>query len=166
MTERRLHEKHATYRPYVKRMGEVAAEVGEVPIHTLERDAGDLHEFLAHVLIPHAIGEGRIVFPVIRRVTGTAEGTRAMRGEHVEIARLTDELEAIRRELEAEGISASRKRALRHLLGDLREMVDRHFREEEELCLALVEAELSPEECRTMYEAMETAAREIREAYE
>ena len=51
----------------------------------LRAGAVDLHEAFAHGVIPHAVGEGRTVFPVLRRVTGTDRQATEMTHEHREL---------------------------------------------------------------------------------
>jgi hemerythrin-like domain-containing protein len=87
-----------------------------------------------------------------------------MTKDHREIARLTDELE--RRMDELERSPAAGERALRTVLRDLRIAVEEHFDAEESVCFRILSSELGPEEARSLYEAMEAAAADLRRAYE
>ncbi len=166
MTEESLCEEHRKFVPLIAAIEKVEGSVGEASILSLRTGAAGLHETLAHGLIPHAIGEGRTVFPMLRKVTGASDAAVAMKREHVEIARLTDELERIGDELAGAGARTSKERELRRVLHDLRARIDEHFRQEQEACFSILQAELSAEEAREVFEAMERAAAEIRSLYE
>lgn len=160
-----LCERHREFVPLIAAVERVEESVGERG-STLKADVIGLHEAFAHGLIPHAVGEGRTVFPVLRRVTGSSRQATEMTKEHRDIARLTDELEHLTEELERTGIGTSRERALRSLLHDLRTSLRQHFEEEEAVCFRILSSELGPEEARSLYEAMERAASELRGLYE
>ena len=49
--------------------------------------------FSAHHLIPHAQAEDQALYPVVARVMGVPEATATMRRDHVEVGRLTEELQ-------------------------------------------------------------------------
>ena len=159
-------EKHRGFVPLIAAIERIEGEVEETSPWLLRADALGLHEGLAHGLMPHAIGEGRTVFPTLRRVTGKGDASREMLREHREIARLTDELERIVRDVSPGEASASRERALHDVLRDLRAAVRDHFEAEEQVCFQVLSAELGPDETRELYEAMERATAEIRRAYE
>lgn len=157
---------HRRFVPLIAAIERVEDEVGEVKPPSLRIEASGLHETLAHELIPHAVSEGRTVFPVLRRVTGTDEVTREMNRDHKEIARLTDDLERLGTEIAKAGLDTPHERKLRKALHDLRQVVQHHFSEEEQSCFEVLKAELGPDEARAMYEAMERSAAELRSLYE
>ena len=159
-----LGNKHREFVPLVAAIEKAEEQVGQVSPRMLRLSTTDLHESIAHGLIPHAIGEGRTVFPVLRRVTGSDEVATEMNRQHREIGRLTDELERIRAELAGSGISQEPR--LREVLHGLRRTLDEHFKGEEEACFAVLKDELGPEEARGMLEAMERAAAAIGKLYE
>jgi len=160
-----LCERHREFVPLiaaVERVEESPSEAAE-----LRAEAITLHQAFAHGLIPHAVGEGRTVFPVLRRITGSSRESTEMTHEHREISRLTDELERIADELERTDVGAvPKEHALRAVLRDLRTVVRDHFEQEEALCFRILSSELGPEEGRSLYEAMERAAADLRSAYE
>ena len=133
---------------------------------TFRGEIKGLHEAFAHGLIPHAVGEGRTVFPVLRQVTGSSREATEMTHEHREIARLTDELERVTGDLERSGASRDQQRELRTILHDLRTAVETHFEEEEAVCFRILSSELGPDEARSLYEAMEQASSDLRRVYE
>ncbi len=159
-----LSEKHREFVPLIAAIEKVEASVGEESPKLVRLSAESLHESLAHGLMPHAVGEGRTVFPVLRKITGTGEQALAMNRQHQEIARLTDKLERVSAELAKAGVSQERE--LRRLLHDLRGAVQEHFEGEEEACFSVLKAELDPDEARALCEAMERASEEIRKLYE
>lgn len=157
---------HTEFVPLIGALERTEAEVGEVEARIVRVDAEVLHDRLAHGLIPHAVGEGRTLFPVLRRVTGSDVATLAMTGDHKQMAHLTDELDRVGREIAKAGLNTERERALRRLLHELRSVVDEHFQAEQESCYQVLDAELGPDEAREMYQAMERATAELRELYE
>jgi iron-sulfur cluster repair protein YtfE (RIC family) len=160
-----LCERHREFVPLIAAVERVE-EAAELGGETLRSETLGLHEAFAHGLIPHAVGEGRTVFPVLRRITGSSREATEMTREHREIARLTDELEKLAAGLERSGVRTSYERALRAVLHDLRTAVSQHFEEEEAVCFRILSSELNVEEGRSLYEAMEQAASDLRSAYE
>ncbi len=159
-----LCERHREFVPLIAAVERVEDSTEEGPV--LRAEAVGLHEAFAHGLIPHAVGEGRTIFPVLREITGSNRESTDMTNEHREIARLTDELERITDELERSGAVGVNDRALRSTLHQLRTAVQEHFEQEEALCFRILSSELDPEEGRSLYEAMEQAASDLRNAYE
>ena len=151
--------------PLIAAIDKVEGELGESSPLLLRTETGSVHETLAHELIPHAVGEGRTVFPVLRRVTGTDAVTKEMLHEHREISRLTDELERIRQELTKAGIGTAQEAQMRKVLTDLRTAVQHHFEQEQRTCFEVLRTELTPEEAEELYAAMEKATHEIRRTY-
>jgi len=164
--ERSLHDKHAEFVPLIAAIEHAEESVAEGKSIPARVSVTGVHESLAHGLIPHAIGEGRTIFPVLRRITGSAETAVAMNRDHKEIARLTDELERLQNEVIRAGITAKREQSLSRVLHELRTVMQRHFETEEETCFQVLQAELSPEETRAMCDTMERTAAEIRSLYE
>lgn len=163
---RTLCEEHRGFVPLIGAIETIEGEVGALPLVQLRGETASVHEGLAHGLIPHAVGEGRTVFPTLRRVTGSSEVAREMNRQHQEIARLTDELDRLGEELGRAGLHTRQERELRRLLHELRSVVREHFEHEEQVCMAVLQEELSPEEAREMFEAMDRAAEELRALYE
>ncbi|HEX9068964.1 MAG TPA: hemerythrin domain-containing protein [Ktedonobacterales bacterium] len=119
---------------------------------------------MAHHLLPHAQAEERALYPVVAKVIGAPEATATMRRDHVEIARLVEELGAQRERLTGPAISAGEVQTLRRILYGLYSMVKLHFTKEEEVYLPLLDARLTASEATAMFEAMERAAHEAKDA--
>ncbi|GBC86423.1 hypothetical protein HRbin12_00411 [bacterium HR12] len=160
-----LCERHRGFVPLIAAIDEVEGELAGGSALLIRAETDELHEILSHELIPHAVGEGRTVFPVLRRITGTDRVTREMLAEHREIARLTDELERIRDELSRAGIGAEQEARMRRVLESLKRAISSHFEQEERACFRVLKEELTPEEAERLYEAMERATKEIRRSY-
>ncbi len=160
-----LSEKHREFVPLIAAIERAEVSVGEAKESFRLHTAG-LHETLTHGLLPHAVGEGRTVFPVLRKVTGTSDASVAMTRDHREIARLTDELEQTRKEISRSALTPGEQQSLLRVLHDLRDSLQRHFEEEEQICFQVLSAELSPDEAREMCQTMERVAAEVRRLYE
>lgn len=161
-----LHDEHEEFRPYVEAIRDAADAVGDVPASNLRQRLGEIHEFLAHRLIPHAVAEGRTLYPVFREVGGTPEVTVRMNRCHVELGRFTDELERLRKGLVGPEPTRGQERDLRRVLYGLHAVVRGHFEEEEETYRQTVEQSFSRDAAVQILDAMEQAAQEIRELYE
>jgi iron-sulfur cluster repair protein YtfE (RIC family) len=160
-----LCQRHREFVPLIAAVERVEESVEEGR-EALHAETVALHEAFAHGLIPHAVGEGRTVFPVLREITGSSRDSMEMTKDHREIARLTDELERRMEQLERPGATGATDRALRSVLRDLRTAVEDHFEAEESVCFRILSSELDPEEARSLYEAMEAAASDLRRVYE
>jgi iron-sulfur cluster repair protein YtfE (RIC family) len=159
-----LCRRHREFVPLIAAVERVEASVESDRVG-LHAETMELHEAFAHGLIPHAVGEGRTVFPVLREITGSGRDSTEMTKDHREIARLTDELERTMDELDRSP-GSERERALRTVLHDLRTAVADHFEAEESVCFRILSSELEPEEARSLYDAMEAAAADLRRVYE
>lgn len=164
--EASLCHEHREFAPLIAAIEKIEGTVGGTSPLLIRANTAGVQESLAHGLMPHAIGEGRTLFPVLRRVTGKDEATAQMTREHREIARLTDELERVASEMVRSGAAVTEERKLRQLLHELRTRVEEHFSEEEEACFSVLQAELSEDEARDLFVALERATDEVRNLYE
>jgi len=158
-----LHEEHAEFMPYLDTIRRAADGVGELSTDDLRDMLEEIHEFLSHKLIPHAVGEGRVLYPVVRQVSGTPAVTVRMNRCHVELGRFADELERLLGSLEP---SARLEHELRRVLYGLHAIVRAHFEEEEDLYSSTVESTVPKDTARKILASMEQAAHELRELYE
>lgn len=118
--------------------------------------------FLTRHLIPHAQAEEIALYPVVRKVMGSEEGTATMSRDHIEVERLTQELELLRSQITRTRITVQQSNSLRRVLYGLYTLVKVHFAKEEEVYLPLLDAHLRPEEAKAMFSAMESAAQEAK----
>jgi hemerythrin-like domain-containing protein len=166
MSARTIEQEHAALRPQLDRIREVADEVGEASLTQLRRDLAALHDFLAHTVMPHAVAEGRVLFPLVRRESGEATIGVRMTECHVQLGRLIDELEAAMGSLDAGAVSANVERELRRVLYGTHTVLSAHLAEADSEVQPLLEAKLSPEEREELFEAIERCAREVADLFE
>jgi iron-sulfur cluster repair protein YtfE (RIC family) len=155
-----LRDEHKELLPHMKQLQTVADSIGIIPVSVLQPDIDEVYTFLSHLLIPHAQAEERALYPVVGKLMGAPEATATMSRDHVEISRLTEELGTLRLSL----ATASQEQALRRVLYGLATLIAVHFAKEEEVYLPLLDARLSFQEARHLFETMEQAAQEAKNA--
>jgi hemerythrin-like domain-containing protein len=154
-----LREEHKELIPHIETLRTVVDSVGQGSIESLRQGVEDVFEFLRHHLIPHAEAEDRALYPVVGQVMGAPDATATMSRDHVEVGRLTDELASLRSALSRATLGEAQAKALRRVLYGLYALVKLHFAKEEEVYLPLLDARLSAEAARDMFEAMEQAGK-------
>ena len=159
---RPLRDEHRDLMPGVERLRSAAEAVGEVPLALVRSQVGRAVEFLTGRLLPHADAEERGLYPVVARLMGAPEATRTMCEDHLEIARLTVELQVLEAELLGPEIAAPAAHELRRVLYALHTLITTHFLKEEKVYLPMLEERLTPGEAIRMFRAMERVAREAR----
>ena len=157
-----LRDEHKELYPHIESLKNAGLSVHG----TLNQASLDLideaYAFLATHLLPHAHAEEAALYPVVQKVMGSPYGTATMSRDHVEVDRLTQELGALRENLTATEIGAKKANELKLLLYGLYTLVKVHFAKEEEVYLPLLDANLTADEAREMFEAMEAAAGEAK----
>jgi iron-sulfur cluster repair protein YtfE (RIC family) len=161
-----LSSKHRTFVPIIAALEDAEGSIGTAGVRAIRLETGEIGESLAHGLLPHAVGEGRTVFPVLRRMPSGATTTRELTEQHREIARLTDELERLHGRLSETGTLGPDEERLRSVLHTLRTTVREHLETEDEICYSVLQAELTPEEAQRLCDEMEEAAATVRRHYE
>jgi iron-sulfur cluster repair protein YtfE (RIC family) len=119
----------------------------------------EVYEFLAYHLIPHAQAEDVALYPAVQKVLGSPDSTRTMTRDHVEVGRYIEQLAELQQELAPRNF-----KALQRILYGLYALVKVHFAKEEEVYLPILEARLTPDEAKAMFEAMENAASRAKDA--
>ena len=153
-----LRDEHKELFPHVEQLRLAADSIGVVPVETTREDVTAAHAFLSRHLIPHAEAEDAALYPVVARVMGAPEAPATMRRDHVEVGRLTAELETLRDHLTTGELDAILARDLRRVLYGLYTLVGVHFAKEEEVYLPLLDERLSAEEAEALFRDMEHAA--------
>jgi iron-sulfur cluster repair protein YtfE (RIC family) len=153
-----IRDEHRELLPKVERIRRVADSIGVVPLPLLRERIAEVRGFLVHELIPHARAEDVALYPVVARVMGAPEATATMHHDHVEVAGLAEELDAIAPELEEASLALEVEHALRRILYGLYVLIKVHFVEEEEIYLPLLEDRLDEREAGDMIAAIEAAA--------
>jgi hypothetical protein len=114
-----LQQEHGSFVANVERMRLVADAVGEVPTAELRDRVSEAYESLTRLLVPHVMSEDE-------RPRRAILWDRALTREHLEIARLLGELDALRLELVDPVPSRPQARALRRVLYGLYALMEVH----------------------------------------
>jgi len=157
-----LRDEHKELFPHIETL-----KLAGLSIHgTLNQASLDLinesYEFLTTHLLPHAQAEEATLYPAVQKVMGTPYGTATMSRDHVEVERLTQELAALRDQVSTSEIGAKQANELKRVLYGLYTLVKVHFAKEEEVYLPLLDANLTADEAKDLFEAMEEAAGEAK----
>lgn len=159
-----LRDEHKELYPEVESLRQAGEAVSELLSAADQSKIEEAYEFLTRHLLPHAQAEEAALYPAVQKVMGTLFGTATMQRDHIEVGRLTEELGALLDRIRTSTLTQEQVRALRQVLYGLYALVKVHFAKEEEVYLPLLDSGLSPEEARTMFEAMEDAAHKARAA--
>ncbi len=159
-----VREEHEQFLPWLESVRSVADSVGSVPRESLISRTDEIHGFLAHRLLPHAVAEGRLMFPAVREATNGSETSLAMNQCHVQLGRLTDELESVHARLKA-GEDHDIQNELRRVLYGIHALLVGHFAQAEEVFGAVLEG-MTAEERARRFEGVERSAAELTELYE
>ena len=149
-----LHDHHVELVSHVAFMRLAADAVGHSSADDLIEDVDEVLGFLTHALLPQAEREDRIVYPAVDRAAGSREATRTMRRDHVEVARLTEQLRRMRPRAYAANEDRLVACELRRILYALHAIVSLHLSKEEELLLPLVDEWLTAAEALALAHAM------------
>jgi iron-sulfur cluster repair protein YtfE (RIC family) len=154
-----LRDEHKELIPHIEKILEVANSLPEASSEQIRDGVKDVYEFLAYHLVPHAQAEEAALYPVVQKVLGSPEATKTMSRDHVEVGRYVDELAELQLD-----ISPRNFKALQRVLYGVYALVKVHFAKEEEVYLPILEERLSLDEAREMFEAMENAAGQAKQA--
>ena len=158
-----VREEHEQFLPLVESIRSLADSISSISRKSLLARSGEIHGSLAHRLLPHAVAEGRVMFPAVRDATG-AEISVGLNQCHVQLARLTDELEAVRARIDR-GEDHGAENELRRVLYGIHALLIAHFAQAEEVFTAAIEG-LTPEERARKFEEVERTTAEITNLYE
>ena len=157
-----LRDEHKALYPQV----EVLRLAGDVVNESLTSLAHDKIEqsynFLTRQLIPHAQAEEKALYPMVEKAMGAPQATATMSRDHVEVERLTEVLGTLRVHRTQLSITFDQVMALRRVLYGLYTIVKLHFAKEEEIYLPLLDAKLTAEEAKEMFEKMGAVVQEIK----
>lgn len=160
-----VQQEHEQFRPYLEEIRDVADSIGRASAKSLLGRMGEIHGFLAHRLIPHAVAEGRLMLPLVRQLPGGAETAMGMNQCHVQLGRLTDELESALKRARTEGMDARCENDLRRILYGLHTLLVGHFAQAEDVFTAAIAPESAAERAE-LFENVERSAEEISDQYE
>jgi iron-sulfur cluster repair protein YtfE (RIC family) len=163
---RTTREEHAALRPHLERIERLADAIGDLSPTELRSQLEEVDEFLAHTLMPHAVAEGRVLFPLLRAEGGGPTIGVRMTQCHVQLGKLLDELEALIPALDRPSGRPGVERDLRRVLYSIHALLTAHFAETDQDVQPLLDAALPEEERRALFEAVEACAREVADLYE
>jgi hemerythrin-like domain-containing protein len=157
-----LRDEHKELMPHVESLNAAADAIREILATSDLVVIDEALSFLTDHLLPHAKAEEKALYPVVRKVMGSVDGTSTMSRDHVEIEKMTKELVLIRSKIKVTRITMQQATAFRRLFYGLYAIVKLHFAKEEEVYLPLLDKNLKPEEAKAMFVAMELAAHEAK----
>jgi len=149
-----VREEHKELRAHIELLRKVADSIGSASTESIREGVGQAHSFLIHELIPHAQAEEQVLYPTVGRLLCALEATETMSRDHLEVIRLTEELESLRLHLFYAPLSESDEQALRRVLYGLYAIIKLHLAKEEEIYLPILEARFPAEEVDGLVEAM------------
>ena len=154
-----LRDEHKELIPHIEQILQVADSLPDAPLEQIRGGVQEVYEFLAYHLIPHEQTEEAALYPAVQQALGSPDATRTMSRDHVEVGRYIDELNELR-----QNISSETCKPLQRVLYGVYALVKVHFAKEEEVYLPILDERLSPEQARDMFEAMEAAAGQAKQA--
>ena len=157
-----IRDEHREQVARIELLRTVADSIGSASIEALREGVGQASSFLIHQLIPHAQAEEQVWYPTVGRLLHAVEATDTMSRDHLEVIRLTEELEALRLHLFYAPLSEPDEQALRRVLYGLYAILKLHLAKEEEIYLPILEARLPAEEVDHLVEAMERTVTEAK----
>jgi hypothetical protein len=163
---RTIQEEHQAFRPHLDAIRRLADSIGEAPVEEVRAGVRDVREFLAHTVMPHAVAEGRVLLPLVRREGAEATIGVRMTECHVQLGLLLDELEALIPSLRGSSIRTATERNLRRVLYSIHALLTAHLAEVDADLEPLLEAKLPNEEREALFRAIEECAREVAGLYE
>ncbi len=158
-----LRDEHRELFPHVERIRQAADGLDGQPA-AVRKSVDEAYEFLAYHLIPHAQAEEAALYPAVQRALGSPEATRTMGRDHVEVGRYVEALASLKTRLNGGTLSAADLKELRAVLYGVYALVKVHFAKEEEVYLPILDKSLTPESARELFEKMEAAAHEAKQA--
>jgi iron-sulfur cluster repair protein YtfE (RIC family) len=152
-----MHEEHRVLGAYLDAVHNVADAMDDISLPELRSRIDQVHDYLVTRLAPHATAEDEVLYPAVGWLLGNPQATATMTRDHVEIARLTAKLAALRQRLMHGYFGPVELRAVRAVLFSLDAVVRLHMAKEEEIYLPLLEERLTPVEARDLLKRMEAA---------
>ena len=161
-----LRDEHQELLPHIAFLRTVADSIGTAKEEAVQQGVAEVYQFLTGHLLPHAQAEERVLYPLVGKLMGAPGATATMSRDHTAISQLIEDLGDIRSSLDRTASGEGQESALRRVLYGLSTLVAVHFAKEEEIYLPLLDARLTPEEARSLFESMERAAQQARQARE
>lgn len=161
-----IQQEHEAFRPHLESIRRLADSIEDTPAERLRAAVGEIDEFVAHTVMPHAVAEGRVLIPLVRKEGAEPTIGVRMTACHVQVGRLLDELEALIPSLRGPTVPPATQRELRRILYSTHALLEAHLAEVDADLEPLLEAKLPPEQREALFEAVEQCAREVASLYE
>ncbi len=161
-----VEQEHEQFLPHLEDIREVADSIGRASVTSLLRRIRDVHDFLAHRLMPHAVAEGRLMLPLVKELAGGREIAVEMNRCHAQLGRLTDQLESSMERATREGMDDEVEAELRRILYGIHAVLSAHLAQAQEVFTAAIGPDRTPAERAEMFEAVERSAKEVSDLYE
>jgi iron-sulfur cluster repair protein YtfE (RIC family) len=158
-----LREKHREMHAQVERLRVAADAVGDASSDILWDLIDDPFRFLDDHSIPDMKAEDEVLYPVVGRLMGAAEATATMSRDHLELVRLTGELDHLRSQISVAEPSVAQAKELRRVLYGLHTLLKLHLAKEEEIYLPLLDKWLTAAHAVGMFREMEQVAERARQ---
>jgi iron-sulfur cluster repair protein YtfE (RIC family) len=159
-----LREEHKELFPSVDQIRQVAELIGQASVTEIQQGVEEVYDFLAYHLKPHAEAEETALYPVVQKVLGSPDATKTMSRDHVEVGRYIEELASLKEKLNETAITLEQTQSLRRVLYGVYALLRVHFAKEEEVYLPILDQHLTPGSAQEMFEAMEDAAHNAKQA--
>lgn len=147
-------EHHDRLMRHLDAMPAVGDMVGVAPAAELEPRLHEVVTFLEELLLPHMEAAEHTLYPELERMLQNRHSMTPMRREHDEIRALVRELVRLQKVIGAGSVHTSDTIALRRVIFRLYAMLKVHLAEEQ-LYLAIIEHDASPERSEKLAAAME-----------
>jgi len=145
-----LREEHQFLHREIAKLLIVADSIGDLAPNPLQRKIDEVHEFLAHRLIPYAEAEEEVLYPALCKALGTPQATITMSRDHVEISRRTEELRILRGRIREPDFDLFSAKELRRTLYGLHSILSLHLAKEEEIYLPILDNSLNDAEAHEL----------------
>jgi hemerythrin-like domain-containing protein len=147
-------EHHERLMHHLDAMPAVGDMVGNASIEVLRPRLDAVASFLQELLLPHMEAAEHTLYPELERMLQNRHSMTPMRREHDEIRELVAELARLERRLDPGPLHTSETVALRRVIFRLFSMLKVHLAEEQ-LYLAIIEHDVSPEGAERLAAAMD-----------
>ncbi len=152
-----IRDEHRELLPSIEMLRSTADLVGAAAADQLSGLLDEAHEFLVEHLIPHALAEDHVLYPVVEQAMGAPGATRTMSRDRVAIIRLADELGWFCGQLRGSTVTCDQAMALRRVLYGLHAIAKLHVEKAEDLYLPVLDGWLTEDRADVLVRLMEEA---------
>ena len=153
-----LRREHRELRPHLGALRALADHIDDLPAHEIHRQLAEALAFLETELLPHAVAEDGALYPAVAAAMGAPAATATMTRDHLEIARLVEQLAYLAGRFHQEATKRLR-RDVRRVLYALDAIVTLHLDKEEEIYLPLLDEFLTEEAATELFASLHHIAR-------